>query len=46
MMKKGAVDVANDWKVGGNTRHIDTRLCFPCGPKEDDVLVTSWTDKQ
>jgi hypothetical protein len=25
---KGAVDLANDWSVGGQTRHVDIRQCF------------------
>ena len=41
---KGAVDVANNWKAGGNTRHhMDVRLCFLRDSKEDDVVATSWT---
>jgi hypothetical protein len=25
---KGAVDIANNWSVGGRTRHINTRFYF------------------
>jgi hypothetical protein len=25
---KGAVDLANNWNIGGRTRHVDVRQCF------------------
>jgi hypothetical protein len=28
MDNKGAVDIANNWSIGGRTRHVDVRQCF------------------
>ncbi len=28
MDNKKAVDLANNWSVGGQTRHVDVRQCF------------------
>ena len=28
MDNMGAVDLANNWSVGGRTRHVDVRQCF------------------
>ncbi len=28
MDNKGAVDLANNWSIGGRTRHVDVRQCF------------------
>jgi hypothetical protein len=28
MDNKGAVGLANNWSVGGKTRHVDIRQCF------------------
>jgi hypothetical protein len=28
MENKGAVDLANNWGIGGCTRHVDVRQCF------------------
>jgi hypothetical protein len=28
MDNKGAVDLGNNWSVGGQTRHVDVRQCF------------------
>ena len=39
---KGAVDLINNWSVGGNTRHIDCRLNFMRELKEEGVLKIVW----
>jgi hypothetical protein len=43
---KGAVDIANNWSVGGRTggrsRHIDTRFYFLRELKEADLIKTIW----
>jgi hypothetical protein len=28
MDNKGAVDLANNWSIGGRTRHVDVQQCF------------------
>jgi hypothetical protein len=28
MDNKSAVDLANNWSVGGQTRHVDVQQCF------------------
>jgi hypothetical protein len=30
MDNKGTVDLANNWSIGGHTRHIDVQQCFLC----------------
>jgi hypothetical protein len=39
---KGAVDIANNWSVGGRTRHIDTRFYFLRELKEANLIKTLW----
>ena len=39
---KGAVDLANNWSVGGRTRHIDVRQCFLRELKEEGVFIVKW----
>ena len=39
---KGAVDLINNWSVGGRTRHIEVRQYFLRNLKEDGVIETSW----
>jgi hypothetical protein len=39
---KGAVDIANNWSVGGRTRHINTRFYFLRELKEADLIKTIW----
>jgi hypothetical protein len=39
---KGAVDIANNWSVGGRTRHIDTRFYFLRELNEDNLIKTVW----
>jgi hypothetical protein len=42
MDNKGAVYLANNWIVGGWTRHIDVQLVFLHELKEARVLVIKW----
>ena len=35
---KGAVDLSNNWSVGGQTRHIDVNKYFLCELKEQSLL--------
>jgi hypothetical protein len=39
---KGAVDLTNNWSVGGRTRHIDTRYYFLRELKEHNIIKTVW----
>jgi hypothetical protein len=39
---KGAVDLTNNWSVGGRTRHIDTRYYFLRELKEQGIIKTVW----
>jgi hypothetical protein len=39
---KGAVDLANNWSVGGRTRHIDVRSCFLRELKEAGIIKVVW----
>ena len=39
---KGAVDLANNWSIGGRTRHIDVRQVFLCELKEAGVIKVIW----
>ena len=42
MDKKGAVDLANSWSVGGRTRHIDVKQCFLRELKESKIMDIRW----
>jgi hypothetical protein len=42
MDNKGAVDLANNWSVGGRTRHVDVRQCFLRELKESKILDIRW----
>jgi len=42
MDNKGAVDLANNWSVGGRTRHIETRQHFLRDLKEGGILKVTW----
>jgi hypothetical protein len=42
MGNQGAVYLANNWIVGGRTRHIDVQSVFLRGLKEAGVLVIKW----
>jgi hypothetical protein len=39
---KGAVDLANNWSIGGCTRHVDARQCFLRELKESKVMDIWW----
>ena len=36
---QGAVNLANNWSVGGRTRHIDVRQCFLSLLKKAGILI-------
>jgi len=42
MDNMGAVDLANNWSVGGRTRHVDVRQCFLWELKESKILDIRW----
>ena len=39
MDNKGAVDLANNWSVGGRTRHVDVRNHFLRDLKDEGLMV-------
>ena len=39
MDNKGAVDLANNWSVGGRTRHVDVRNHFLRDLKDEGLLI-------
>jgi hypothetical protein len=39
---KGAMDLSNNWSVGGRTRHVDTRQYFLRELKEEGVVIVEW----
>ena len=39
---KGAVELANNWTVGGRTRHIEVRQYFLRELKEQNMILTRW----
>jgi len=42
MDNRGAVDLANNWIIGGRTRHVDVRQCFLRELKESKVMDIHW----
>ncbi len=42
MDNQGAVYLANNWSIGGRTRHNDVQSVFLRELKEDGVLVIKW----
>jgi hypothetical protein len=42
MDNRGAIDLANNWSVGGRTRHVDVRNNFMRELKEAGILVVEW----
>ena len=40
---KGAVDLANNWSIGGRTRHIEVRQHWLRDLKEEGIILTEWT---
>jgi hypothetical protein len=39
---KGAVDLANNWSIGGRTRHIEVRQYFLRDLKMEGTILTKW----
>ena len=39
---RGAVDLANNWSVGGRTRHVDVRQNFLRELKEQGIIIVKW----
>ena len=39
---KGVMDLANNWSVGGRTRHVTVRTNFLRELKEDGLLIVEW----
>lgn len=39
---KGAVDLANNWSVGGRTRHVEVRQYFLRDLKMEGLIRTEW----
>ena len=42
MDNRGAVDLANNWSVGGRTRHIDVKNYFLRELKDQGILVVRY----
>ncbi len=42
MDNKGAVDLANNWSVGGWTRHFDVQQCFLWESNETKIMDIRW----
>jgi hypothetical protein len=42
MDNKGAVKLANNWSVGGQTRHVDVRQGFLWKLKESKIMDIHW----
>ncbi len=42
MDNKGTVFLANNWSIGGHTRHIDVQQCFLWELKESKVMDICW----
>jgi hypothetical protein len=42
MDNKGAVDLANNWTVGGQTRHVNVQQCFLLELKETKIMDIRW----
>jgi hypothetical protein len=42
MDNKGAVDLANNWSIGGCTKHVDVRQCFLRKLKESKIMGIRW----
>jgi hypothetical protein len=43
VVNKGAVDLVNNYSVGGQTRHVETRNYFLRQLKEDNIIKVIWT---
>jgi hypothetical protein len=42
MDNKGTVDLANNWSIGGCTRHVDMQQCFLWELKKSKVMKIKW----
>jgi hypothetical protein len=42
MDNKGAVDLANNWSIGGRTRHVEVRQHFLRDLKEEGTIIIKW----
>jgi hypothetical protein len=42
MDNKGAVDLANSWSLGSQTRHVEVRQCFLWELKESKIMDIHW----
>jgi hypothetical protein len=42
MNNKGAVDLASNWSVGGQTRHVNVQQCFLWELKETKIMDICW----
>jgi hypothetical protein len=40
---KGAVDLANNWSIGGQTRHIEVHQYFLRDLKMENIIRAEWT---
>ena len=39
---RGAADLANGWRVSGNTKHMEVRIMFLRELKEENVIKVEW----
>ena len=39
---KGAVDLANNWSIGGRTWHMEVRQYFSRDLKDEGIIITKW----
>ena len=39
---KGAVDLANNWSIGGRTCHMEVRQYFLRDLKDEGIIITKW----
>ena len=46
MDNKGAVDLANNWSVGGRTRHMEVKQLFLRELKEEGLVHAVWIPGQ
>jgi hypothetical protein len=42
MDNNGAVNLVNNWSVGGRTRHVDVQQCFLRELKESKIMDMHW----
>ena len=46
MDNKGAVNMANNWSVGGRTKHIDVKYLWLRELKEQRIIRVVWTSAE